>query len=65
MMEHVIGACAGGFYAAPMADEINDFFAAHPLPSAHRKIAQVCSAAFPAHSTGRFVTAAPSLIAAH
>jgi hypothetical protein len=41
MMEHVIDACASGFYAAPMADEVEGFFVAHPVPGAQRKIAQV------------------------
>jgi hypothetical protein len=41
MMEHMIDACAGGFYAAPMADEVEGFFVAHPVPGAQRKIAQV------------------------
>lgn len=41
MMESIIDACAGNFFAAPMADEVEDFFTAHPLPGAQRKVAQV------------------------
>lgn len=41
ILEHVVEACAGGFYAAPMADEVTDFFTTHPLPSIQRKISQV------------------------
>lgn len=41
-MEHLILACAGGFYASPMADDVADFFQNHPLPGVQRKIAQVC-----------------------
>ena len=40
LMDAVIVMCAGGFCSRTKADEIEAFFAAHPLPSSTRKIAQ-------------------------
>ena len=57
LLEHVIEACAGGFYSAPMADDITDFFKEHTLPSSQRKISQVrrcrCTPAHPPLSCPR------------
>jgi puromycin-sensitive aminopeptidase len=41
LMDACIVSCAGGFCTRPRADEIDAFFAAHPLPSSSRKISQV------------------------
>jgi puromycin-sensitive aminopeptidase len=41
LMDACIVMCAGGFCSNKKADEIDAFFATHPLPSSTRKIAQV------------------------
>lgn len=41
LMDACIVMCAGGFCTNEKADEIDAFFAAHPVPSSTRKIAQV------------------------
>jgi puromycin-sensitive aminopeptidase len=41
LMDACIVMCAGGFCTNEKADEIDAFFAAHPVPSSSRKIAQV------------------------
>ena len=41
LMDACIIMCAGGFVTAAKADEIDAFFASHPLPQSTRKIAQV------------------------
>lgn len=41
LMDACIVMCAGGYVTAEKADEIDAFFADHPLPQSTRKIAQV------------------------
>jgi puromycin-sensitive aminopeptidase len=41
LMDACIVSCAGGFCTRERADEVDAFFAAHPLPSSSRKISQV------------------------
>jgi len=44
LMDACIVMCAGGYTTAEKADEIDAFFASHPLPQSTRKIAQVTEA---------------------
>ena len=41
LMDACIVMCAGNFVTAAKADEIDAFFASHPLPQSTRKIAQL------------------------